>query len=426
MFNRQVRTHSLGVVLLLALLSTPAFGQSGIDDLKGKKGEAVRSDDIPAGYSGWAYGVGTGADTDNLVPSTYSQKLSVNANFNAGFGYSCGSFDPFDNVEAMIESALEKFKRLPQMFVNAIQSAVASLPAYLLNKINPALYNVVTKNLDDAFKLFEINFKDCQQIEREIALGQNPYHSLVMAGIGDRMRIEMGFGSGTIDDRMEEVRVNGPDNGVVMSDGKRYGGDGQPPIEVYENVLAAGVNLLTDRSVSDTSPFPTADTEKHPISKVFKSPGELIEFVTDIYGSQAFMLTKDAPTASKPGYGYQKKYIELRDEAIDYLQQYVWRKIKRQEFEEKTGMLIPPASISEIRQLNRYAQSIAIDDQARTFAIDQLQMRFDYSLQALKTGQREPNLAQSEAYEVFEREITKLVIAIHEDIAHLNSAAFLR
>ncbi len=52
--NSQIRTHSLRVALLflIALMSASVFGQSGIGDLKGKKGEAVRSDDIPAGYSG--------------------------------------------------------------------------------------------------------------------------------------------------------------------------------------------------------------------------------------------------------------------------------------------------------------------------------------------------------------------------------------
>ena len=80
----------------------------------------------------------------------------MDAHFSAGFGYACGRFDPFDNVEAMINSAIDKFKQLPQKFVQAAQAAVAALPAYILNKINPSLYNVVTKQLDEAFKLFEI------------------------------------------------------------------------------------------------------------------------------------------------------------------------------------------------------------------------------------------------------------------------------
>ncbi len=403
-----------------------AFAQSRIDEIKGKLGSGVRSDDVPAGRTGWAFGLGAGADTDNLRPATFSQKLQVNANFSAGFGYSCGQFDPFDSVEQMIKSALEKFKQLPQMFVSAAQAAVAGLPAYILNKINPALYNVVTKQLDEAFKLFEINFKDCQTIEREIALGHNPYQNLVMAGIGDRMRVEMGFGSGTIDDRMQTVRKEGPSNGIVMSEGKRYGGEGQQPIEAAKNVLTAGINLLTDRGVGDTSAFATSMNATHPITALFTSPDDVVNFVTDIYGSRAYMLTKDGPSASKPGYGYQKKYVEIRDDTIDQLQKYVRREIDRKTFEDKTRFLVPPATVDEMRGLPAYSLSIAIDDQARNHAVDQLRLRLDYALQSLKTGLKEPNLAQSEAYEVIEREVTRLIIAIQDDQAHIDNAVLLR
>lgn len=409
----------------LALIA-PAQAQSRIEELKGALGAGVRSDDLPAGRTGWAFGIGAGADTDNLRPPTFSQKLSASANFSAGFGYSCGQFDPFDSVEQMIQSAIEKFKRLPQMFVQAAQAAVAGLPAYILNKINPSLYNVVTKQLDEAFKLFEINFKDCQTIEREIALGQNPYQSLVMAGIGDRMRVEMGFGEGTIDDRMMQVRTEGPSNGIVMSEGKRYGGEGQAPIEATKNVLTAGINLLTDRGVGNTRAFGESLHEKHPITVLFESPEDLVEFITDIYGSRAYQLTKEGPASSKPGYGYERKYVEIRDDTIEQLQKYVKREIDRKTFEKDTGFLIPPATIEEMRQLPPYSLSIAIDDQARTFAVDRLKLKLDYALQSVKTGLGEPNLAQSEAYEVIEREMTKLIIAIQDDQAHIDNAVFLR
>lgn len=409
----------------LALIP-PAQAQSRIEELKGALGAGVRSDDLPAGRTGWAFGIGAGADTDNLRPPTFSQKLSASANFSAGFGYSCGQFDPFDSVEQMIQSAIEKFKRLPQMFVQAAQAAVAGLPAYILNKINPSLYNVVTKQLDEAFKLFEINFKDCQTIEREIALGQNPYQSLVMAGIGDRMRVEMGFGEGTIDDRMMQVRTEGPSNGIVMSEGKRYGGEGQEPIEATKNVLTAGINLLTDRGVGNTRAFGESLHEKHPITVLFESPEDLVEFITDIYGSRAYQLTKEGPASSKPGYGYERKYVEIRDDTIEQLQKYVKREIDRKTFEKDTGFLIPPATIEEMRQLPPYSLSIAIDDQARTFAVDRLKLKLDYALQSVKTGLGEPNLAQSEAYEVIEREMTKLIIAIQDDQAHIDNAVFLR
>lgn len=410
----------------LALAPVPAaHAQSRIGDIKGDPGAAIRSDDVPAGESGWTYRLGTGADTDGLRPATYSNKLRIDADFSAGFGYSCGQFDPFANVESMVNSAIDKFRSLPQRFVMAVQAAVSALPAYLLNKINPSLYNVITKQLDEAFRLFEINFKDCQQMEREIALGQNPYHNLVQAGMGDRMRVEMGFGSGTIDDRMETVRTSSASNGVVLAGGKRYGGDGQPPIEMARNVLTAGINLLADRGVNDTSAFAASLRAKHPITQAFTSPEQLVTFVTDIYGNQAFKLTKSGPTQSKPGYGYQKKYIELRDEAIERLQRHVRQETERTEFERESEMRIPPATVEAMRKLSPYDLSITVDDQARAFAIEQLQLRFAYALQALETGLREPNLAQSEAYEVLTREAAKLRMAIQDDMAHLNNARLL-
>lgn len=418
---------ALGPALRRALDPVPeARAQSRIGEIKGELGQAVRSDDVPAGYPGWAFGLGAGADTDSLRPPTFSQKLQIGANYSAGFGYSCGKFDPFDSVQQMIESAIQKFKQLPQMFVQAAQAAVAGLPAYILNKINPSLYNVVTKQLDEAFKLFEINFKDCWQIEREAAAGQNPYQNLVEAGIGDRLRVTMGFGSGTIDDRMRTVRTESASNGVVMAEGKRYGGQNQPPVEASKNVLTAGINLLADRGAGETGAFAASFNDKHPITKLFESPDKLVEFVTDIYGYQTFQLTKEGPTQSKPGYGYQKKYVEERDKTIELLQKYVRREIDRREFEDKTGFLIPPATVDEIRALAPYYLSIAVDDQARGHAVERIKLKLDYALQALRTGLKEPNLAQSEAYAVVEREITKLALAIQDDIAHINNAVYLR
>ena len=65
-----------------------AWADNRLDEIKGKHGQGGRADDVPAGTTGWAFGVGAGADTDNLRPATYSKKLQVNANFSAGFGYS--------------------------------------------------------------------------------------------------------------------------------------------------------------------------------------------------------------------------------------------------------------------------------------------------------------------------------------------------
>ena len=53
-------------------------------------------------------------------------------------------------------------------------------------------------------------------------------------------------------------------------------------------------------------------------------------------------------------------------------------------------------------------------------------MARDKAKQSAKTGLKEPNLSQSEAYEVIEREVTQLKFAIQDDMAHINTATFLQ
>ena len=47
-------------------------------------------------------------------------------------------------------------------------------------------------------------------------------------------------------------------------------------------------------------------------------------------------------------------------------------------------------------------------------------------MQALQTGLQEPNLAQSEAYDVVLREGIKLRYALLDDLQHIHTAQFLR
>ena len=411
---------AMGAVMSLAM--APAVAQSPLDALIGQRGEAVRADDIPAGDAGWAFRLGAGAGRD-LTPPSFSRSVRIDANFRAGFGYRCGAFNPYHNVEAILNQAKAKFKRLPQAFVMAAQSAVAALPAYLLNKINPSLYNVITKHLDEAFRLFEISFKDCQQMEREIGLGQNPYHNLVRAAIGDRLRVTLGAGGvNLLPDALDEVYLAGPSNGVVMSAGRRFGGENQPPIESLKDIATAGINLLTDRPADRTDPFDPALAVEHPITEVFPQPSALVEFLTEIYGRRAYSLAQQGVAQATPGKGYQPQYIALRDQNIQHLTDYVWRRVDRQAFETQSGLLIPPVVIDDLRRLPRYEQAVMIDDHARREAIEQLHQQLQFALQALKSGLKEANIAQSEAYEIIEREVMQVIAEIREDLAQLQSA----
>ncbi len=77
-----------------------------------------------------------------------------------------------------------------------------------------------------------------------------------------------------------------------------------------------------------------------------------------------------------------------------------------------------------MRRLGLTAKDIAIDDFARELAIKKMLEKFDFVAKAITAGLREPNIAKSEAYQVVESEAAKLMLAVQQDIAHLNNARY--
>jgi len=291
-----------------------------IDQIKGEIGTTPRSIDLPEGNKGAQGGFAAGASNDSIVASTYDKRISSNTSFNAQLGYACASFDPFDNVEQMVNNAVDSFKRLPQQFVLAGQAAIAAAPAYLLNKINPTLYNVITKNLDEAFALFEAEYKSCAQIEREVQLGNNnPYGQLFKASVARNQQLIIGSSGLTIEKTMQKTREQGAINGVMLENGKTYGGEGQDPVNINRSLVLAGSNLLMGRTADDLSAFEFNKT--NPMTASFASPIAMIDFVRDVYGDLEYDLMDKRNNKATPGIGYQHEYIILRNSNIKLLHQ---------------------------------------------------------------------------------------------------------
>ncbi len=425
--QKSMAQKSIAAMLLLVLLTPQTTSAVDLDidsilnSIKGNKGAGVRSDDIPAGRQGYLWSMGPGPIDRINIPPVLSITPAYGASFNAGLGYSCGKFDPFANVQGIINSAVDKFKALPQMFVTAATSAISALPAYLLNKINPSLYNVVTKNLDDSFDLFDTNFKSCQQMEAEAANGQNPYQDLFRLAMADRQRVEIANnnGSQTIDVNIKARNENGADNGLPMAGGKRVGGKGQPPINAVKEVVVAGYNLMIGHS--DTTAVDSSNTD-HPINKVFKTPKDAVDWVKDVYGQHEISLPDhNSSTTAKAGVGYRLKYEKRKLEITAALRKYVYRQIDRKQFEKEThGIVIAPIEIHDMREMEPYARDIAIDYRARSEATRDIRQHLIYLSAIVRAGLNEPNIIQSMANSSVVNEASKVYGEIQEDLFDLE------
>ena len=390
-----------------------------LDTHKGGKGTAIRMDDVPTGSSGYLYSMSAGPIDRVNVPAIFKITPEYNLGLEAGWGYSCGKFNAFANVQGMINKAMDKFKQLPQMFVSGVTGMIAGLPAYLLNKINPSLYNVVTKNLDDAFDLFDMNFKSCQQVERDIADGQNPFADILRFAKAEKQATvikEMG-GTHSIDEQQKEVNEQSMSVGVTTVGGAHKGGEGQEPLNYVEDITIAGYNLLIGRS--DTASKADAPAgAAHPITKVFKNPEQAYLYLMDIYGHVA--LNPTDKIQSKGATGWQFKNTERKLSHIESLTKYINKQITRKKFEEDTGISAIPAEISAIRDMDRYARDVAIDAKGRAEALRDTRIRLEYLMQILRAGINEPNIQKSFAHPKFAQNAWMVYSMIQEDLYRLN------
>ncbi len=216
-----------------------------------------------ASQSSMYYAMG-GGNTVPAAPSTANvQTVSIGGAM--GLGYNCGTFNPSASITNSLNGLKNSFTN---MFDNAVQNAkgaVMEMPAYLIARNNPGLYQLLQNGFQSG--QFGLGFatKSCTQMQNEIASGQNPYKNFFSGSIQNDWKDHMGGSSSYSRDGLmsyqgaedsdigkakEDIEQDNGKNGVpwtngIDKDGNHYaGGEDQPVIKLTYDVVIAGVNAI--------------------------------------------------------------------------------------------------------------------------------------------------------------------------------------
>ena len=317
----------------------------------------------------------------------------------------------------------------------AASGAVSSFFQYALSKINPVLAQLTTKQMDEYIELFNLKVKQCRDFERDVAQGKNPLGELMEIAVGERWKKTIGLvndGSVSLEEAEQKMIDDARKEGLVLADGKAYGGEGQEPINLTKTLLKSGMNLVMARGDKDSwdSDFGSdAQTlSDNPILKEFKSAKELYDFVEEIYGATEKTLGKSKEDSERvktiAGKGYEKKYVEYRNEHYEKLKAYILENGDREAFEKETGHIIPPAIVDDIRRMAPYQKAVEIESLAREFAINRMRNNLIFAKQALKTGIYAPDLQQSAIRKPAEDEYKALYYRMMDDLREIQQRAW--
>ncbi len=400
--------------------------------------DVVVEADMPTTASMFYYAIGGGRAVPK--PVSFSSTTTVNAHFRSGLGYSCGLFDPVQNVKQMFETLDKKIRKLPLQLTLGIEAAIAGIPAYLLAKANPALYNAVSKYLDDSFELFDFSYNSCKNIEKQVAANKGAtFPKLMQASIADRWVIGAATAAEegkTIDDIEEDVRKEAANEGVALVAGVRKGGLNQEPVNLNRDITVAGYNSLLGRSPLDdlTAPANVSVTLSSgssiaiPLIEMWRSPAEAADWVTDVIGERKLQLAAgegESSERTRAGRGLRPR---LEDETFE-IRQALERAVVDSDYGPirgyKNTLQVNFILIDAIRAAQPFEQSIMLDRVAAEIAIMHIQNQTLTAKRLLYAGLKEANVGISNAAgtvseQIREHALAELDAALFEVINDFN------
>ena len=249
----------------------------------------------------WYYQIG-GAEPVSVPANPLVTSVTLSGSAQLSLGYSCGKFDPVVAVTNTLNDIGAGVDNMVNAMTAAATSAIASLPALILQRANPGLYDLFQNALLKAEETMQLATKSCEQMEAEIAQGKNPYADLITLSKGNDWKVQMGVGGNDAVTAKESVETSNGDNGVPWIGGQA-GGSGQPVLKFTGDIVQAGYNLNMNRAITDT----TAVASSSRLSEIWSTPTEARNWTVDVVGENIVTTCDTCRKDSVPGTGLLPK-----------------------------------------------------------------------------------------------------------------------
>lgn len=247
----------------------------------------------------WYYEIG-GAQPVSAPANPSVTSVSVGGNARLGLGYSCMKLDPVTAVENTLNEVKDGVENMLNAMTQAATGAIASLPAIILQRANPGLYDLFQNALVRAEYKVDLATKSCEQIEAAIGNNKNPYEDLIVLSKGNDWKVQMGISGNDPVTAQEAVESSNGSNGLPWIGGQA-GGNDQNPIALTGDIVKAGFNIELNRSPSSQGPV-SYDASRR-ITQVWNSPDDVANWTVKVVGEHEVTTCEDCSKSSTPGHG---------------------------------------------------------------------------------------------------------------------------
>ncbi|EFO1808203.1 TPA: integrating conjugative element protein [Escherichia coli] len=236
------------------------------------------------------YTLGGGSVISQPATRSNMQKLGVDLGWSSDL--MCGNFDLKTTVGNQLNGITDGFKNLMGDVIQGASGAVASLPAMVIQRANPGLYDMLTNGVLQANMAFDKAQLNCQNMAKRMmeftdsnkwtqAAMLEEYKKIVNTGDGDAIKGD------------EAGRQVTGEEGQRWIGGQQRGGAGQSAIRPTHDLTAAGFNMMNSLPSTSTSSVSPGNCNGSACMK-YRNAEEAARAVVKVLGDKSMRTCGDA------------------------------------------------------------------------------------------------------------------------------------
>ncbi len=300
------------LVAAITLVVGVAWAQTRIDPNGVNVSGSVIGDDV-------LYSIGGGRAV-SMGGAGNMQSIGVGIGWNSNL--ICGDMSITTTLQNQLNGITNGFQTIMSNVIQNATSAVASLPALIIQRADPGLYNLLTNGILQARMDFDRSKMTCRAIANrmaDMAGGQAGWDQLA-----EGMALRDAVSSTDAVSAIEQAESNKGNNGVPWVGGGNAGGSGQSSIKVVGDVTRAGYNLLNGRNATDTSSIARSACGNRLTCQTWSSPQAAADWATRVLGEREQRTCENCTkTQTTPGAGLRPMIQEEYETKLQVLQELV-------------------------------------------------------------------------------------------------------
>lgn len=271
------------------------------------------------------YSIGGGTVISRPPSSNNMEKLGLGISWNNDL--LCGNFDLSTTVKNQLNGATDGFKNMMGDVINGATGAVASLPAMIIQRANPGLYELLTNGVLQANVAFDKAQLNCQTVSKKLA-DYTLSGKLTQTAIGQEFQSIVARTSDAV--RADNtLKQSSGKEGIKWIGGQQRGGAGQKAIKPTYDIAKAGYNILNKQpATSDAAVSSSACNGS--LCQKYKTSAEAANAVSKVLGDRALRTCasgsecgsgglENEPGTSTPGEGFSPMLEKTTRENLDIL-----------------------------------------------------------------------------------------------------------